>query len=81
MEKDCISALKGVNISLSSEGLVFIIGKSGSGKTTLMNILGGLEKISDGDVIFKINLFEILMKAISIIIEINQLDLFFNILI
>ncbi|MDO8030229.1 hypothetical protein OC709_01725 ['Planchonia careya' phytoplasma] len=42
-----------------------------------------MEKISDGDVIFKnkINLFEILMKAISIIIEINQLDLFFNILI
>ncbi|WP_255872660.1 ABC transporter ATP-binding protein/permease [Candidatus Phytoplasma australasiaticum] len=53
LKKDFIFALKGINISLSSEGLVFIVGKSGSGKTTLMNILGGLEKISDGDVIFK----------------------------
>ncbi|MDO8057263.1 ATP-binding cassette domain-containing protein [Candidatus Phytoplasma gossypii] len=52
LKKDLIFALKDINISLPLKGLVFIVGKSGSGKTTLMNILGGLEKISDGDIIF-----------------------------
>ncbi|MDO8059127.1 ABC transporter ATP-binding protein/permease ['Crotalaria aegyptiaca' phytoplasma] len=52
LKKDLIFALKDINISLPLKGLVFIVGKSGSGKTTLMNILGGLEKISDGDIMF-----------------------------
>ncbi|MDV3148758.1 MAG: ATP-binding cassette domain-containing protein [Pigeon pea little leaf phytoplasma] len=52
-KKNFISVLESINFSLPSKGLVFIIGKSGSGKTTLMNILGGLETNTNGDVWFK----------------------------
>lgn len=41
-------ALKDVSFSLSSTGLVSIVGKSGSGKSTLLNILLGIEKPSFG---------------------------------
>ncbi|MDO8057777.1 hypothetical protein [Candidatus Phytoplasma asiaticum] len=51
-KKDFIFVLKDINISLSLKFLFFILGKFGSFKTNLMNILGGLEKISDGDIIF-----------------------------
>ncbi|WP_323847778.1 MAG: ATP-binding cassette domain-containing protein [Phytoplasma sp.] len=43
-------ALKNINIEFGNKGLIFITGKSGSGKTTLMNILGGLDKYSDGEI-------------------------------
>ncbi len=45
------SALKNINIKLSSKGLVSIVGKSGSGKTTLLNIIGSLDKCDFGEVI------------------------------
>ena len=45
-----VEALKGVSFSLPEKGLVFIIGKSGSGKSTLMNLLGGLDDITSGEI-------------------------------
>lgn len=42
-------ALDQVSFTLPHKGLVFIIGKSGSGKSTLLNILGGLDKQTEGD--------------------------------
>ena len=45
-----VEALKEVNISLPETGLISIIGKSGSGKTTLLNLLGALDKPSDGSI-------------------------------
>lgn len=43
-------ALNGVSFKLPSKGMVFIVGKSGCGKTTLLNIIGGLDNLSYGDV-------------------------------
>ena len=44
-------ALKNINLSLSSRGIVSIVGKSGSGKTTLLNIIGSLDKSNFGEII------------------------------
>ncbi|CCV66550.1 putative ABC transporter, permease/ATP-binding protein [Paracholeplasma brassicae] len=47
-----IKALCNISCSLPNKGLVFILGESGSGKTTLMNIIGGLDIPTGGDLIF-----------------------------
>ena len=44
-------ALKDIDLKLPDTGLVFIIGKSGSGKSTMLNLLGGLDTITSGDII------------------------------
>ena len=45
------AALKGVSLSLRDNEFVAILGQSGSGKTTLLNIIGGLDRYDDGDLI------------------------------
>lgn len=45
--------LDDINLSFPDTGLVSIVGKSGSGKSTLLNILMGIEKPTDGMVLFK----------------------------
>ncbi len=44
-------ALKDVNISFRESEFVAILGPSGSGKTTLLNIIGGLDRYDEGDLI------------------------------
>lgn len=46
-----VEALKGVNLSFRQKEFVSIIGPSGCGKTTLLNIIGGLDKYTDGDLL------------------------------
>lgn len=48
-----VNALKGINLKFEEKGLVFILGKSGSGKSTLLNMLGGLDKFDEGEIIIK----------------------------
>lgn len=48
-----VEALKGVSIKFPERGMVFLLGKSGSGKSTLLNLLGGLDKYDDGDILIK----------------------------
>lgn len=48
-----VKALNGVDLKFSDTGMVFILGKSGSGKSTLLNVLGGLDKYDDGEIIIK----------------------------
>ena len=43
--------LKGINIKFSDKEFASIFGVSGSGKTTLLNVIGGLDKYDDGDLI------------------------------
>jgi len=46
-----VYALKGINITLPDKGMVFILGKSGSGKSTLLNLLGGIDKPDEGEIV------------------------------
>ncbi len=46
-----VEALKGVSLSFRKSEFVSILGPSGCGKTTLLNIIGGLDKYTDGDLI------------------------------
>ena len=46
-----VSALKGVDLEFRKSEFVAILGHSGCGKTTLLNIIGGLDKYTDGDLI------------------------------
>lgn len=45
-----IEALTNINLEFTQNELVFILGKSGSGKTTLLNLLGGMEKPTNGKI-------------------------------
>lgn len=44
-----VTALKGVSIEFRENEFVSILGHSGCGKTTLLNIIGGLDQYTDGD--------------------------------
>ena len=44
-----VHALKGVSISFRKSEFVSILGHSGCGKTTLLNIVGGLDQYTSGD--------------------------------
>ena len=46
-----VRALAGVNLSFRRNEFVSILGPSGCGKTTLLNIIGGLDQYSSGDLI------------------------------
>src|SRR6516164_6122911 len=49
MGTETVRALKGVSFAVRSGEFLTIMGSSGSGKTTLLNILGCLDKPSEGD--------------------------------
>ena len=46
-----VHALKGISLSFGKNDFVSILGASGCGKTTLLNIIGGLDKYTSGDLI------------------------------
>ena len=46
-----VTALKGINIDFRENEFVSILGPSGCGKTTLLNIIGGLDDYTKGDLI------------------------------
>ncbi len=48
---ETVNALKGVTISFRDNEFVSILGPSGCGKTTLLNIIGGLDHYTDGDLV------------------------------
>ena len=46
-----VHALKGVSLNFRKSEFVSILGQSGCGKTTLLNIVGGLDRYTDGDLV------------------------------
>ena len=48
---DEVQALKGINLKFRESEFVSILGQSGCGKTTLLNIIGGLDRYTSGDLI------------------------------
>ena len=46
-----VKALKGINIEFRENEFVSILGQSGCGRTTLLNIIGGLDRYTSGDLI------------------------------
>ena len=48
---ETVKALKGINIEFCKNEFVSILGPSGCGKTTLLNIIGGLDHYTSGDLI------------------------------
>lgn len=48
-----VHALRGVDLEIPSGEMVVLLGPSGSGKSTLLNIIGGLDRASEGTVFFQ----------------------------
>lgn len=46
-----VQALKGVSLEFRENEFVCILGASGCGKTTLLNIIGGLDHYTSGDLV------------------------------
>jgi len=76
-----IQVLNGVNLSLSKNNIVSLIGPSGSGKSTLLHILGLLETVDQGEYFFNdVNLINLKddqktiyrRKSISIVYQFNK---------
>ena len=48
-----VHALRGIDVKLYASEMTVLLGASGSGKSTLLNILGGLDRGTDGKVLFR----------------------------
>lgn len=48
-----VHALKGVSVNFRPNEFVSVLGQSGCGKTTLLNIIGGLDQYTSGDLVIK----------------------------
>ena len=77
-----IQVLNGVNLSLTKNNIVSLVGPSGSGKSTLLHILGLLETVNQGEYFFNdVNLIDLKddqktiyrRKNISIVYQFNNL--------
>ncbi|MGN1096970.1 MAG: ATP-binding cassette domain-containing protein, partial [Christensenellales bacterium] len=51
LQGNCVHALKGVDLTFRKNEFASILGPSGCGKTTTLNIIGGLDSYTDGDLI------------------------------
>lgn len=48
-----VHALKGVDFEIYSGEFVVVLGPSGSGKSTMLNMIGGMDKASEGEIYYK----------------------------
>ena len=48
-----VQALKGISVEFRQNEFVSILGHSGCGKTTMLNIIGGLDRYTSGDLSIK----------------------------
>ena len=57
-----LKVLKGINLSISKEEVVSIVGASGAGKSTLLHIIGTLDNVDRGEVIINDTIISKLRK-------------------
>ncbi len=50
---ESVTALKGIDLAFRRNEFVSILGHSGCGKTTLLNVIGGLDRYSSGDLLIR----------------------------
>ena len=48
-----LQVLKGINLEIYKNEFIVILGESGCGKTTMMNIVGGMDFLSDGELLIE----------------------------
>ncbi|REE78733.1 putative ABC transport system ATP-binding protein [Paenibacillus taihuensis] len=48
-----VDVLKGIELTIEPGKLTMLRGRSGSGKTTLLNLLGGLDRPTEGEIVFR----------------------------
>lgn len=51
--RSAVHALRGVDLDIPEGEIVVLLGPSGSGKSTLLNIIGGLDRATEGDAFFQ----------------------------
>ncbi|MEF3049038.1 ABC transporter ATP-binding protein [Pseudotabrizicola sp. L79] len=51
--RSAVHALRGVDLVIPDGEIVVLLGPSGSGKSTLLNIIGGLDRATEGEVFFQ----------------------------
>lgn len=51
--RSAVHALRGVDLDIPEGEIVVLLGPSGSGKSTLLNIIGGLDRATEGDAYFQ----------------------------
>ena len=64
-----IRALDNANFEINKGELVVIVGPSGAGKTTALNVLGGMDSVTSGDVVIdgrNVNNYNVRMSINSI---------------
>ncbi len=52
-DQEPVRALRGITLNFRKNEFVAILGPSGCGKTTLLNIIGGLDRYTSGDLVIK----------------------------
>lgn len=72
-----VEALKGISVNFRKNEFVSILGPSGCGKTTLLNIIGGLDKYTVGDLVINgVSTKQFTDRRLGMYIRIIELDLF-----
>jgi putative ABC transport system ATP-binding protein len=61
--KETITIFEHLNLNIAKGDFIAIMGPSGSGKTTLMNLLGGIDQPSTGEVLFEGNRIDTLSES------------------
>ena len=76
--KVAVSALRGVDLNLQKGDFAAIAGPSGSGKTTLLNIMGGLDKPTEGTVLLEDKILSDMSRGELSRLRLNRIGFIFQ---